>query len=164
MRALVLYRSYHGITRGVAEAMAGKLRSLGHEALVQDLRTRLPDFSTVDCVMLGAPTRMARVTWKARRALRRLRKIGIAERPIAIFDTYGPLPKTPGEVEQNRKWFEPGAAGILRATAERLGLKVHGEVLRCEVKSMAGPLAEGELEKALAFAGRFAAPGTASAR
>jgi hypothetical protein len=41
---------------------------------------------------------------------------------------------------------------------------VQGEVLRCEVKGLAGPLVEGELEKALEFAVRFASAGTVPAR
>jgi hypothetical protein len=163
MRTLILYRSYYGTTKGVAEAMAGKLRSLGHDARVQDLRDGLPDLAGIDGVLLGAPTRMARVSMAARAALRRLRRRGLARRPIAIFDTYGPLPKTPEEMEKGRKWLEPGAAGILRQAAERLGLNVHMEVLRCEVKGLNGPLADGELEKAIAFVGRFAAGASAAA-
>jgi menaquinone-dependent protoporphyrinogen IX oxidase len=163
MRALILYRSYHGNTKQTADAMAEKLRSLGHEAEVRDLRAPLPDLAGVDLFVVGAPTRMARVTGRAKAALRRLRRRGIAARPIAVFDTYGPLPKTPEDAEKGRKWLEPGAAGILRQTAAGLGLHVHPEVLRCAVKEAYGPLADGELDKARAFAERFAAAAARSA-
>jgi len=62
MRALILYRSYHGNTRQVAEAIEKRLKELGHGAAVQDLRAGLPDLAGIDCVFIGAPTRMARRT------------------------------------------------------------------------------------------------------
>jgi menaquinone-dependent protoporphyrinogen IX oxidase len=157
MRILVLYRSWYGNTRNIADAIAGRLHALGHQAIVQDVRRHIPDLAGVDRVLIGAPTRFARVSVKAASALRTLRRRGLGGRPIATFDTYGPLPKTPEEAEENRKWLEPGAAVILRREAERLGLKVFAESLRCAVKEYKGPLADGELEKAALFAERFAA-------
>jgi hypothetical protein len=157
MRVLVLYRSYYGNTRCAAEAMADRLRALGHPAAVQDVRQRLPDPAEVDRVLIGAPTRFARVSVKAASALHKLRRRGYGDRLIGTFDTYGPLPKTPAEAEESRKWLEPGAAVILQREAGRLGLNVFAETLRCAVKEYKGPLADGELEKAAAFAERFAA-------
>jgi len=157
MRMLLLYRSYYGNTRSAAEAMAGRLHALGHQAAVQDVRQPLPALAGVDRVLIGAPTRFARVSLWAKSALRTLRRRGFGDRLLATFDTYGPLPASPREMEENRKWFEPGAAVILHREAGRLGLKVFAESLRCAVKEYKGPLADGELEKAVAFAERFAA-------
>ena len=157
MRFLLLYRSYYGNTRSAAEAMAGRLHALGHPANVQDVRQPLPALAGVDRVLIGAPTRFARVSFKAKSALRTLRRRGFGDRLVATFDTYGPLPTTPEEAEESRKWLEPGAAVILHREAGRLGLKVFAESLRCAVKEYKGPLADGELEKAAAFAQRFAA-------
>lgn len=157
MRMLVLYRSYYGNTRGAAEAMAGRLHALGHQATVQDVRRPLRDLAGVDRVLIGAPTRFARVSIRAKAALHTLRRRGFGDRLVATFDTYGPLPTSPREMEENRKWLEPGAAVILHREAGRLGLKVFAESLRCAVKEYKGPLADGELEKAAAFAERFAA-------
>jgi hypothetical protein len=41
--------------------------------------------------------------------------------------------------------------------AKSLGLNVHPETLRCEVAGMKGPLKDGELDKARAFAARLLA-------
>ncbi len=156
MKALILYRSHYGTTRQVAEALARQTEELGLQADVRDLRRRLPDLKEVDCVLLGAPTRMGRATWKARWALQRLRWKGFGARPLAIFDTYGPLPADPEQLEKDRKWFYPGAAGMLQAKAQKLELNVFPKTLRLEVQGAKGPLKEGEAGKAALFAREFA--------
>jgi flavodoxin I len=157
MKTLILYRSYHGNTKEVADAIAGQIRAQGHIAEVNDLRRRLPDLRDIDAVFIGSPTRMARVNRRARRVLKRLYKKGFAGKPVAVFDTYGPVPTSAEELEKGRKWLYPGAAGILQETAKSLGLNVYSETLRCEVGGMKGPLKDKELEKAAAFAKNFLA-------
>ncbi len=157
MKALVLFRSYHGNTQLVAEGIAKELDAQRIETVVQDLRRRLPDLGDIDFILMGAPTRMARVARKALRVLKRLRKNGFLEKPVAIFDTYGPVPKKPEELEKGKKWLYPGAAGIMQETAKSLGLNAYSETLRCEVQGMKGPLAAGELDKAAAFVRKFLA-------
>ena len=151
MKALVLYRSFYGNTRQVADALARQLGVQGHESIVQDLRQRLPDLQGIDMVLVGAPTRMARVNPRAKGVLGKLRRKGIGARPVAVFDTYGPVPKTPEEYEKSKSWIIPGAAGILQKAARDLGLNVHPETLRCEMQGLKGPLAEHQEEKAVAF-------------
>jgi hypothetical protein len=155
MKALILYRSYYGNTRAVAEALAGEIEKLGHHAEVRDLRRRLPDLKDIDCVLIGAPTRMGRATWKARWALRRLRWKGFGVKPLGIFDTYGPLPADPAKLEEDRKWFYPGAVGMLQTKGQKLKLHVFPQTLRCQVREWKGPLQEGEAEKAIRFAREF---------
>lgn len=155
MKALVMFRSHYGNTKQVAEAIAGQIGALGHESVIQDLRQRLPDLKEIAFIFVGAPTRMGKVTRKALRVLKRLRKLGLTQKPIAIFDTYGPEPTNPEELEKAKKWLYPGAAGILHEAAKSLGLTVYPNTLRCEVKGMKGPLAEHELDKAATFVREF---------
>jgi len=155
MKALILFRSHYGNTEQVAEAIARQFRSQGHEAVIQDLRRKLPDTNGFDIILIGAPTRMAKVGRKALRVLKRLRKAGFTDKPIAVFDTYGPEPKTPEEMEKGKKWLIPGAAGILQQTAKDLGLRVYEKTLRCEVQAMKGPLAADALDKAAVFTRDF---------
>ena len=151
MKALVLFRTYHGNTKQVAEGIAKELGTQGIETLIQDLRRKLPDLSDIDFILMGSPTRMARVNRKALRVLKRLRKKGFTEKPVAIFDTYGPIPTKPEEMEKAKKWLYPGAAGIMQKVAKTLGLNVYPETLRCEVREMKGPLADNEIVKAASF-------------
>ena len=97
-----------------------------------------------------------KVTRKALRVSKRLRKRGFTQKSIAIFDTYGPVPTKPEELEKSRKWIYPGA-GIIHETAKKLGLTVYPNTLRSEVKGMKGPLADGELAKVEAFVRAFVA-------
>jgi menaquinone-dependent protoporphyrinogen IX oxidase len=155
MKALILFRSYHGNTKHVAEGIAKELGGQGIETIVQDLRRKLPALSDIDFILIGSPTRMAKVNRKALRVLKRFRKEGYSEKPIAIFDTYGPVPTKPEEIEKAKKWLYPGAAGVMQKTAKALGLNVYSEILRCEVRGMKGPLADNELEKAASFIKAF---------
>jgi len=151
MKGLVLFRSHYGNTKQVAESIAQQITALDHEAIVQDLRQKLPDLEGFDFVMIGSPTRFARADGKALSVLKHLRKKGFTE-PVAVFDTYGPVPTDPGELEKSRKWLYPGAAGKMLKVAEEQGLNLYPETLRCEVQwGMKGPLAEHQLEKAALF-------------
>jgi len=152
MKALVLYRSYHGNTKQVADTIAKELSAQSVESEVRDLRRRLPDLNSFDFILIGSPTRMARVNRRAKRVLKRIGKKGFAKKPIAVFDTYGPVPTDPKELEKGKKWLYPGAAGILHKMANSLGLNAYSKTLRCEVTGLKGPLGDNELEKATAFA------------
>lgn len=147
MKALILYRSHYGTTMQVANDIAKELSARGVDSCVMDLRRRLPTLADFDAAFIGAPTRMARVTRKAYRALKRLHKKGWGSKPVVVFDTYGPLPATPEELEKGKKWLFPGAAGLLKTRAEALGLSVYPKTLRLEVAGMKGPLKAGEDEK-----------------
>jgi len=135
--------------------MAKELVIQGVESVVQDLRLKLPDLSSFHFILIGSPTRMARVNRKAKRVLKQIREKGFSEKPIAVFDTYGPVPTDLKELEKSKKSLYPGAAGILHMVAKTESLNVHSKALHCEVKGMKGPLGDNELEKAASFAKEF---------
>ena len=156
MKGLVLFISHYGNTKQVAETIAQQITESGHEAVIHDLRQKFPDLQGFDFILIGSPTRFARPNGKAVGALKQLRKKGFAEKPVAIFDTYGPIPTNPEELEKGRKWLYPGAAGIMQKVAKEQGLNVYPETLRCEVLGgLKGPLKEHELEKTASFTKEF---------
>ena len=156
MRGLILFRSHYGNTKQVAESLAQQITILGHETVIQDVRQKLPDLEGFDFVMIGSPTRFARADGKAISALKQLRKKGFTKKPVCVFDTYGPVPKDPKELEKNNKWLYPGAAGKMLKMAQEQGLNAYPETLRCEVQGgMKGPLADHQLEKAASFSKNF---------
>jgi hypothetical protein len=155
MKTLILYRSYYGNTKQVAEALARQIWSKGNEASVQDIRSRLPDLKGIDSIIVGAPTRMGRVTRKARTIMGLLRKKGFGTKPIAVFDTIAKLPTSPEEIAEIKRWVDPGAVGRMHQAAKDQGLNIFSESLRCEVAGTKGPLADNALEKAAVFAVSF---------
>ena len=157
MNALILFRSFYGNTRAVADAIAKRLGELGWQSEVRDVRQKLPDFGQMNLVFIGAPTRFKRAGGRPLRVIRRLRKRGYGDRPLAIFDTCAVIPTTPEELAKSGEWIIPGAAGIMHQVAKEQCLNVYEETLRCEVEGMKGPLVADALEKAKAFAGSVAA-------
>jgi flavodoxin len=156
MKGLILFRSHYGNTKQVAESIVKQITAQGHEADVQDVRQKLPDLQDFDFVMVGSPTRFARPDGKALGILKQLKKKGFVEKPVAVFDTYGPVPTSPEELEKTKKWLYPGAAGIMHRVAKEQGLNVYQEILRCEVQGgVKGPLADNQLEKATEFTQEF---------
>jgi flavodoxin len=156
MKGLVLFISHYGNTKQVSETIAKQITDSGHEAVILDLRQKLQDLQGFDFILIGSPTRFARPNGKAISALKQLRKKGFAEKPVAVFDTYGPIPTKPEELEKGKKWLYPGAAGIMQKAAKEQGLNVYAETLRCEVLGgLKGPLKEHELEKAAYFTKEF---------
>lgn len=155
MEALILYRSFYGNTREVAETIGGRLKEKGYQTVVQDVRKKLPDLQQVDIVLNGAPTRIRRANRRSVAVLKKLKSMGISNKPIAIFDTCGRMPTDPAKYEEAKPWLIPGAAGIMHQAAAGLGLNVFKDTLRCEVDGMKGPLVENARQKAMAFTDAF---------
>jgi hypothetical protein len=155
--ALVMYRSFYGNTKRVAETIAARLEELGWHSEVRDVRQGVPDLAATNLVFIGAPTRMKRVGWRPLGVIREIARKGFKGKTLAIFDTCGVIPTTPEELAASAEWLIPGAAGIMHKAAVDRGLDVYAETLRCEVHGMKGPLAENALEKARAFAGSVVA-------
>jgi len=155
MKSVIFYRSHYGNTRAIADVLAREMIAEGHDAVVKDVRDRLPDMRDIDLAMVGSPTRMGRANGRAVRLIKRLRGSGFTGKSIALFDTYGPLPATEAEMEKGRHYIEPGAVGHLRKAAIDQGLPVYDHDLRCEVTGMKGPLKEQDVQKATTFAREF---------
>ena len=92
MRVLVAYATKNGSTTGVAETIAGELRSMGHEADVAVIGGRA-DLRAYDGIVVGAPLYMGRWLKPARSFIKRNRE-ALAEKPVAVF-ALGPREDTP---------------------------------------------------------------------
>ena len=132
--------------------MKEEFEKAGAEVEFIDLRSGFSMPSAGDLIMVGSPTRVAKMTGRAKRFVKKLDAGTWSGKTIVTFDTHMPLPDDPEKRNKNLKWVEPGAAGKLRELAARKGLKVHSTSLRCKVSGMKGPLAPGELEEAREYA------------
>ena len=157
MKVIIAVDSVHGNTKQVAETLKDEIEKAGHEVVFINLRKEFRVPSEGDLLLVGSPTRVAKMTGKAKRFMKKLDVAAWSGKTVATFDTHMPLPDDPKEREKTLKWVEPGAAGKLSALAAERGLKVHSPPLRCMVSDMKGPLAPGELEKAVEYASQLVA-------
>ena len=161
MNGLIACDSYFGNTLQVAEALAEELRAAGHDVTVVNLHTQKldagkPPAADAGFLGIGGPTRMAKMSRRARSFAKKLDAKAAAGRPVFVFDTYGPLDADPANHE-NDKWFYPGGGVKLKDALTAQGVDVYPEVLRCLVTNMKGPLVTEALNSAREFARRFAA-------
>jgi Flavodoxin domain len=154
MRALVVYESWFGNTRQVAERIASALAEEGEVELVS-VDDPVPSFQHVDLVVLGAPTHVHGLSGdRSRRGAIEQRgeagEIGIGARGwidrlplagatrVAVFDTRARKPA----------WLVGSAAHGMAARLRKRGYRLALEPESFFVRGTPGPLEEGELERA----------------
>jgi flavodoxin len=157
MKGIVVFDSVYGNTKRVAEAIAEQIRADGHSADLINLGETESKKVEADFMFVGSPTRIGRMTKKAKAFVEGLDVEYWKNRPIVTFDTVGPL----SEDEEKRKvWLarvEKSAATRMQDQAKARGLKVHPDVLHIAVTGFKGPLAPDALNIARDFTHRFIA-------
>jgi hypothetical protein len=158
MKALVVYESWFGNTRAVAETIAGVLAQEG-EVDVVSVEDVLPPFDGVDLLVVGAPTHVHGLSSKRSRegAVEQGGEgdVGIGVRGwiealpdgaggprVAVFDTRAHKPVL---------LVGSAARGIARRL-QRRGYALLGEPESFFVLGTPGPLVEGELQHAAEWA------------
>jgi flavodoxin len=147
MKALVAFHSLFGNTKQLAEVIAAQL---GEEASVsvKPLRIVTPtDVQGLDLFVLGTPTHKLGIPAEASAALGRLPSRSLKGVKVAAFDT-----------SLHVFWFVDlfHASGQLLSRLRRLGGKPVAAAEVFWVEGMQGPLADGELERAKAWARQLA--------
>jgi hypothetical protein len=154
MRSLVVYESWFGNTRRIAEEIAGALDGEG-EVDVVSVEEPLPPLGDVDLLVVGAPTHVHGLSSRRSRE-GALEQGGHGEVGLGVRGWIGALPNGahgPRVAAFDTRAHKPvllvGSAA--RGIARRL--REHGYVLAAEPESFfvdgtPGPLEEGELERA----------------
>jgi flavodoxin len=157
MKGIVVFDSVYGNTKQVAEAIAEQIRTDGHSADTLNLGEREAKKVEADFMFVGSPTRMGRMTKKAKGFVEGLDVEYWKSRPIVTFDTVGPVPE---DGEKRKKWLErvtKSAATRMQELARERGLSAHPEVLHVAVTGFKGPLASDALDMARDFTHQFIA-------
>jgi flavodoxin I len=141
MKVLVVYDSVYGNTVQIARAIGGAIS--GNVKVLHAGEASRLDLTGVDLLIIGAPTQAGRPTPAMQGFLKTVSKSVIKDIKIAAFDTRVPV-----------KWV-----GIFGYAAGRIAkdLQKKGGVLVANpepffVAGTEGPLKEGELERAAAWA------------
>ena len=157
MKGVVAYDSVYGNTKQVAEAIAEQMRSEGHQVGLIALRDEGGKAFEGDFMFVGSPTRMGRMTEKAKRFVEGLDREYWKNRQIVAFDTVGPFSE---DEEKRKKWLSrvtKSAATRMQELARKCGLSAYPEVLHVAVTGFKGPLAPDALDMVRDFTHRFMA-------
>lgn len=169
MKVAVVYESWFGNTRAVAESIAFALRSLGEVALAS-VDEPAPELDDVDLLIVGAPTHAHGISSTATRKGAIEQRGGTGHPGVGVRGWLRQLP--PGgrfraaafDTRIDRSPILVGAAarGIARRLEHR-GYELAAPPQSFFVRDTAGPLEEGEAARAAAWAldvaARAAVPG-----
>jgi flavodoxin len=156
MKGVVAYDTYYGNTKLVAEAIVEQIKADGHEAELMSVREPPSSGPHGDFMLIGSPVRIARVTRRTRKFVKKLDVAAWKDKPIAAFVTVGPMKENPTEKEKAdaQKWsVTPGSE--FRDMIKARGLMAYDQVLYVEVKDIKGPLVDTGIEKARQFVHAF---------
>lgn len=153
MRGIVVYDSYYGNTKLVAEAIAEQLKAEGHEVDLRSVRERYANPPQGDVLFLGSPIRMGSVTRRMKKYVRKLDKGTWKDKPAIVFTTILAQPENPTDKQKESREKYDIVAGIrFRDLAREEGLNGIEKHLWVDVKGMKGPLVESGIEKTRQFA------------
>jgi Flavodoxin domain len=154
MRSLVIYESWFGNTRRVAEEIGEALASEG-EAEVVSLAEELPALDGVELLVVGAPTHVHGLSGRRSREAA-MEQGGLGAAKIGVRDWLEALPDGAGgprvtafDTRANKPALLVGSAarGIAKRLRQR-GYRLVTEPASFFVAGTPGPLEEGELERA----------------
>jgi len=157
MKGVVIYDTYYGNTKKVAEAIADQITADGHDAELRSLREKYKSPPNGDFMFIGSPIRFAKASRKARRFVKKIDHESWRNKPIAIFVTVAPPQSEPADEKEKasvQKWVYSGGPR-LRDLARARGLNVVDRVLQVAVKDTKGPLADGWIEQTKEHVGEF---------
>ncbi len=146
MKALIVYDSFFGCTEKIARAIAGALAPPGEVKVLRPSEVDPSDLQSVDLLIIGSPTRWTRPTKSIEDFLNKLPDSAVKGINIAAFDT-----RLPGKLVA----ISGVAAGKI---VDNLKKKGGNLILPPEpffVKARKGPLKDGEVERAAAWAKRI---------
>ena len=150
MKGMVVYKSWWGSCKRIAEAIGQGLSESGHEVEVVAVEEAGKPDPSLDSVVIGAATRWPGAWPKIKRYARRFAKKGFAGKPFATFSTGG----TVNDEEPLRQ-----ASEVLYELLEARGLVPLAPPLKAAVEGYKAPgkgedrgtLPESEVARALEF-------------
>lgn len=143
MNSLVVYFSRFGNTRKIAETIGQALRSAGEVRVISTDQLTAADFLESDLVVMGAPTHNMTMPKAVHAWFTTIPRHTLPGTPVAAFDTSLRL----------SRWLSPFTAGRkLARKLHRIGGKHIVPPESFYVTAREGPLYEGEVERARAWA------------
>lgn len=157
MKGVVVYDSYFGNTKQVAEAILAQIKAEGYESEIRSVKEDYPSPPQGDFIFVGSPVRMGAVTGKVKRYVKKLDRAVWKDKPIVVFTTVAAPGKEEADEKAKRSYekWALNAAPKLRDMAKAHGLNAVDAVLAVAVKDQRGPLVDDGLAKTTQFAHDF---------
>jgi flavodoxin I len=151
MKALVVFDSFFGNTEKIAASITKTFAAKGEGKMVRASELKGDEWQGVDVLLVGSPTRAFSASPATKTFLNGLTSNSLQGKRVAAFDTRLPVEKAPGILKFLAKLFGFAALQIEKALAKKGGtLAAPAEGFF--VEDSEGPLKEGELERAAAWA------------
>jgi len=143
MDSLVIYHSRFGYTKNVAEAIAEELKPAGSSRAIAFDKGNIPDLQDIDLLVIGTPTHRMNLPEEVRQAFDNWPKRCLRGKSVAAFDT-----------SYKMSWWLARftAARKLDRRLRKLGGKQIVPPETFHVEGREGPLYDGEIERAQAWA------------
>jgi len=142
MNTLILFDSQYGNTELVARVIADLLETGGETRVERISDASAGDLHGIDLLILGCPTQAWQMTPATKSFLSRLPSEPLPQLAVACFDTRIDKPRL----------ITGSAAFRIAARLRRVGVNLIAPPENFLVTGTEGPLAEGELEHAIAWA------------
>jgi flavodoxin len=152
MKAAIVYDTYYGNTKTVAETIAAELEAEGHEAQLISLQDKPMPPPQGDILFLGSPVRFGSATKRAKQFTQKLDRNIWKDKPIIVFTTILASPENPTDKQkESREKYDIAAGYKLVELARSQGLNALENHLWVDVKGRKGPLAEAGPEEIRQF-------------
>jgi len=154
MKALIVYDSVFGNTEKVAQAMGAALEGQAEVTTKRVGAVTEADLAGVDAVVAGSPTRKFTATPAIKNWIKGLPSGSLRGIKVAAFDTRIDVADGPGILRFFVKLFGYAAEPMARSLVKKGGSQAM-EPAGFIVEGSEGPMREGELERAAAWAKRL---------
>jgi flavodoxin len=151
METIVVYDSQYGNTERIARAVVDTAQTAGHARLVHIGPDALAEFGRADLLVVGSPTQGWRPTPAMQSFLTAMKADLPAGMAVACFDTRFQKPR----------WLTGSAARSMSNAFRSAGAVLVAPPESFFVKGSEGPLVDGELDRASAWASTLLAKVTA---
>jgi flavodoxin len=158
MKALVVFDSVFGNTEKVAREIGGALSPAGEVEVVRVGEVRLEQLKGLDILIVGSPTRAFKATEPVRKWLNSIPAHALDEVKVAAFDTRADLKVVNSGLLTFMVKLFGYAAEPIAASLQKKGGNPAAAPGGFFITAAEGPLREGELERAAAWAKRILGP------
>lgn len=152
MKAVIVYDSYFGNTEKVAQAVAGVLAKKAEVSLIRANVFQPEQLNGVDLFVLGSPTRAFSPSDATKALLKTLERNSLRGIKAAAFDTRVDVQKIDNKFLSFMAKTFGFAYPTMQNRLKRTGVEIAVEGKGFIVLDSEGPLQDGELEKAAAWA------------